>query len=134
MRQQITRSWRDRSRRSARRPGRGSAGGSSVDPYTVSSAGLPLLPLQATRLDQDDALLQSAPSTIICSRSACCLRLLHAYRRKHPPDAATSATRLSPRLEAAQHLLKRSSLALPSSRLLCLPLSCPKGSSPPRLP
>ena len=109
MRPQITRSWRDRSRRSARRPGRGAAGGSSVDPDTVSSAGLPLLPLQATQLDQDGALLQSARSTIICSRSAYCLRLLHAYRRMHPPDAATSATRLSPRLEAAQHLLKRSS-------------------------
>ena len=39
----------------------------------------------------------------------------------HPPDAAIRAARLSLRLQAAQHLLKRSSL--PSSRLLCLPLS-----------
>ena len=43
----------------------------------------------------------------------------------HAPDAATRAARLSPRLEAAQHLLKQSSLSssLPSSRLLCMPLS-----------
>ena len=40
----------------------------------------------------------------------------------HPPDAAISAVRLSQHLEAAQHLLKRPSL--PSSRLLCLPLTC----------
>ena len=39
-----------------------------------------------------------------------------------PPDAAIHAVRLSPHLEAAQHLLKR--LSLPSSRLLCLPLIC----------
>ena len=40
-------------------------------------------------------------------------------------DAAIRAARLSPRLEAAQHLLKQSNLpsSLPSSRLLCLPLS-----------
>ena len=64
-----------------------------------------------------------ALSTIICSRSAChgCLMLLPAYRRKHTPDTDTSAARLSQRLEAAQHLLER--LSLPSSRLLCLPLS-----------
>ena len=66
-------------------------------------------------------LLQKAPSNTICLRSACCLMLLPAYRRKHPPDAGTSAARLSQRLEAAQHLLER--LSLPSSRLLCLPLS-----------
>ena len=41
--------------------------------------------------------------------------------RIHLPDAAIRAARLSLRLQAAQHLLKRSSL--PSSRLLCLPLS-----------
>ena len=43
----------------------------------------------------------------------------------HAPDAATRAARLSPRLEAAQHLVKQSRLpsSLPSSRLLCLPLS-----------
>ena len=67
------------------------------------------------------ALLQSAPSTLIRSRSAYRLRLLHAFRRTHPPAAAIRAARLSARLEAAQHLPKRSSL--PSSRLLCLPLS-----------
>ena len=42
------------------------------------------------------ALLHSAPSTIICLRSACCLRLLHACRVMHPPDAAIRAARLSP--------------------------------------
>ena len=41
--------------------------------------------------------------------------------RMHPPDAAIRAARLSLRLQAAQHLLKR--LSLPSSRLLCLSLS-----------
>ena len=40
--------------------------------------------------------------------------------RMHTPDAAIRAARLSLRLQAVQHLLKRSSL--PSSRLLCLPL------------
>ena len=69
-------------------------------------------------------------STIICSRSACCLRM-HAYRRMHPPEAAICEAAWPidpPGLEAAQHLLKWSSL--PSSRLLRLPLSsallCPK--------
>ena len=38
----------------------------------------------------------------------------------HPPDAAIRAARLYPRLEAAQHMLKRSNL--PAKRLLCLPL------------
>ena len=67
------------------------------------------------------ALLGSAPSNLACSRTACCLRLLHAYRRMHPPDATIRAARLSPpRLQAARHL-KQSSL--PSSRLLCLPHS-----------
>ena len=60
---------------------------------------------------------------IICSRRACCLKLLHAYRGMHPPDAAIRAARLSPRLEAAQHLPKR--LSLPSSRLLGLPSAVP---------
>ena len=36
----------------------------------------------------------------------------------HPPDAAIRAAHLSLRLQAAQHLS-----SLPSSRLLCLPLS-----------
>ena len=74
------------------------------------------------------------PSTIICSRSECCLRLLHATdecTQQRPPDAAIRAARLSPRLEAAQQLLKQSSL--PSSRFLCLPLSgarlCRKAAS-----
>ena len=56
----------------------------------------------------------------------------------HPPDAAIRAARLSPRPQAAQHLLKWSSL--PSSRLLCLPLSgaaslqvVPERPLPPRL-
>ena len=74
----------------------------------VSSAGLPLLAFQKpTGLDQDDAA---------------CLDAFDCYRRMRPPDAAISAVRLSPHLEAAQHLLKRPSL--PSSRLLCLPLTC----------
>ena len=42
--------------------------------------------------------MQSAPSTIICSGSACCFRLLHAYRRMHPPDAAIREAYRSPRL------------------------------------
>ena len=41
--------------------------------------------------------------------------------RMHSSDAAIRAARLSPRLQATQHLLKRQSL--PSSRLPCLPLS-----------
>ena len=41
--------------------------------------------------------------------------------RMHPQDAAIRAARLSLRLQATQHPLKR--LSLPSSRLLCLPLS-----------
>ena len=59
----------------------------------------------------------------------------------HPPDAGIRAASRSQRLEAAQQLLKWSSL--PSSRLLCLPPSCAmlcpapgcaKGSSQPRMP
>ena len=74
----------------------------------VSSAGLSLLAFQKpTGLDQDDAA---------------CLEAFDCYRRMRPPHAAISAVRLSPHLEAAQHLLKRPSL--PSSRLLCLPLIC----------
>ena len=74
----------------------------------VSSAGLPLLAFQEpTGLDQDDAA---------------CLDAFNCYRRMRPSDAAISAVRLSPHLQAAQHLLKRQSL--PSSRLLCLPLTC----------
>ena len=76
---------------------------------------------------------------INCSGSACCLRMLHAYRRIHRSDAAIRAARLPPRLEAAQHLPTRSSL--PSSRQLCLPNSgasslptVPAGRSPPYLP
>ena len=76
--------------------------------------------LPSTRTTQL-ALLQSAPSTVICLRSACCLKLLLRCMRIHSSDAAIRAARLSPRLQAAQHLLKRQSL--PSSRLLCLPLS-----------
>ena len=75
----------------------------------VSSAGL-LFSLSSSRnatgLDQDDKA---------------CLDALDCYRRMHPPDAAIRAAHLSPRLEAAQHLLKRPSL--PSSRLLRLPLT-----------
>ena len=48
------------------------------------------------------------------------------------PDAAIRAACLSLLLKAAQHLLKRSSLRLPSSHMLCL--LCQKGRSPPRLP
>ena len=88
----------------------------------VSSAGLPLLAFQKpTGLDQDDAA---------------CLEAFDCYRRMRPPDAAIHAVRLSPHLEAAQHLLKRPSL--PSSRLLCLPLTCnrlcQKAAPPPGLP
>ena len=45
---------------------------------------------------------------------------------------AIRAACLSLLLKAAQHLLKRSSLRLPSSHMLCL--LCQKGRSPPRLP
>ena len=75
----------------------------------VSSSGLPLLAFQKptllqTCLDQDDAA---------------CLDAFDCYRRMRP---RIRAVRLSQHLEAAQHLLKRPSL--PSSRLLCLPLTC----------
>ena len=107
------RSWRYRSRRSARRSRQDAAGGSSVDTdtaapvdcgnflaalterlfrYPASShrqAFLFTLSSNATGFDQDTqlALLQSAPSTIICWRSAFRLRLLHAYRRMHTPSS-----------------------------------------------
>ena len=61
----------------------------------------------ATGLDQDDAAGLDA---------------FDCYRRMRSPDAAIRAVRLSQHLEAEQHLLKRPSL--PSSRLLCLPLTC----------
>ena len=109
----ITRSLLQRSRRSARRPGRGAAGGSlsipmlprrlTVAPFLqptterffrhlasslVTSGGLPILPLQERDwFDQDDAAGLDAFD--------CC-------RRMHAPDLPSS---------------------LQSSRLLCLPLS-----------
>ena len=110
----ITRSLLQRSRRSARRPGRGAAGGSlsipmlprrlTVAPFlqpalSASSAVWPAasshqqsfffsLSRNATGLDQDDAAGLDA---------------FHCCRRMHASDAATRAARLSPRLEAAQH-------------------------------
>ena len=70
--------------------------------------------------------------------------LRYADEARDGPDAAIRAARLSLLLEAAQQLLKRSSLpSSDSSRLLCLPLCqlclplcrlCQEGSSPPRLP
>ena len=61
--------------------------------------------IRATQL----ALLQSAPSTVICSRSAYCLMLLHVYRRMHPPDTAIRAVSLCPRLELGLKLHSTSS-------------------------
>ena len=129
-------------------PDSGAAGGSSVDPNIaapvdcgtfdaantdhlfrsparslVSSAAMPSSsPSPGTRpastTTAQPASLQSAPSTVVCSRSARCLQ---ACRRTHAPEAATRAARPSPRLEAAQRRPERSSRA--SSRLPCLPLS-----------
>ena len=103
---------------------------SAVLPAT-SSLSLSLSPaarLASTRTTQL-ALLQRAPSTIICSRSACCSS---CCMRMHPPDAAIRAASLSPRPQAVQHLHK--CLSLPSSRLLCLSLngaaSCARKATP----
>ena len=104
----ITRSWRHRTRRRARRPGEvlREAHSSSIPKQHRRTTGrlwhiscrrqrrlfrLPARSLAGTRLGSTRmtqlALLQSAPSNIICSRSACCLRLLHANapsRCRHP--------------------------------------------------
>ena len=50
-------------------------------PSSSRSPGTRLASTTTTQL----ALLHGAPSTVICSRSACCLRLLHPCRRMHPP-------------------------------------------------
>ena len=88
---------------------------STVQP--AASSHRPLLPLQGKEIgfDQEDAPGLAVASTAIFQGSACCLRLLHAHRRVHSPDAAVRASRPSSRLEAAQRLLKRQSL--PSPRL-----------------
>ena len=89
--------------------------------------------LASTRTTQL-ALLQSAPSTIICSRSACCLRLLHENapsRCSHPrghcrpiyPRAFSSGRAYHP------HACCAWPSAGPQVGRLCL-----KGRSPPRLP
>ena len=68
---------------------------SAVRPRLISmtfSSPSPGTRLASTRTTQ----LASMPSTIICSRSASCLRL-HAYRRTHPPEAAIREAHRSPR-------------------------------------
>ena len=60
----------------------------------------PAARLASTRTTQL-ALLQSAPSTVICSRSACCLKLMHANapsRCSHPhgPSIPAPAGRAAP--------------------------------------
>ena len=65
---------------------------SAVRPRLISRTSYSPSPgtrLAATRARTTQlALMQSAPSTILCSGSACCSKLLHAYRRMQPPDAA----------------------------------------------
>ena len=67
---------------------------SAVRPRLISmtfSSPSPGTRLASTRTTQ----LASMPSTIICSRSASCLRL-HAYRRTHPSEAAIREAHRSP--------------------------------------
>ena len=72
---------------------------SAVRPRLISrtsSSPSPGTRLASTRTTQL-ALMQSAPSTIIFSRSACCLRLLHAYRQIQSPEAAIREAHRFPR-------------------------------------
>ena len=102
----------------------------------VSSAGLPLLPLQ-----ERDWLWPGRRNWPWCLRLSSaqeehvawgCMQIDECTLQKKPSSRPINV----PCLEATQHLLKRSSL--PSSRLLSLPLSCsllcPKDSSLLRLP
>ena len=125
---------------------------SAIQPCLISRPGTSYSPSPGTRLAATQArmtqlaLMQSlrafqcpsVPSTIICSGSTCCLRLLHTYRQMHPPDAAIREAYRSPCKEAALHLLTGKRSGLPASRLLCIPLRgvrlCLKDSSLPRLP
>ena len=78
--------------------------------------------LPGRRLWPCPGLLQSEPSTIICSRSARFLTLTRAQRRVRPPDAAIRAARPSPRLEAVRRRLKAVEPAVPTPAVR-LPLS-----------
>ena len=74
----------------------------------------------ATGFNQDDtAGLDAFDFRLVEKRTL--LEAAACNRRMHPRDAAIRAACRSPRLEAAQHRLKQSSMS--SSRLLCLPLS-----------
>ena len=90
-----------------------------------SSPATRLASTRTTRL----ALLLSAPSTVICSRRACCLRLLLANAPSRC-SAAIRAARLSPRLQAA---LLLPACACPSAGLqVCLLRPCCARKAAPR--
>ena len=142
----FTRSLRHRSSCSARRRARGGAGEAGREAH----ASIPILPrhstlsassavrpaAQASSRQQAFLFSLSRNATGLDQDDAAGLDAFDCYRRMRSPDAAIRAVRLSQHLEAEQHLLKRPSL--PSSRLLCLPLTCnrlcQKAAPPPGLP
>ena len=88
---------------------------------TLSASSAVLPAAQASSYQQVFLISLSRNATGLDQDDAAGLDAFDCYRRMHPPDAAIRAVRLFPRLEAAQHVLKRQSL--PFSRLLCLPLT-----------
>ena len=114
----ITLSRRHRSRHGARRSWRGAAGCSSVDADTVAPVDCVLHRLAALT-----ERLFRRPARSLVSSAALPL-LPNQDRDWHRAGLAADSVRSAPSttsLEAAQHLLRRSSL--PSPRVLCLPLT-----------
>ena len=87
--------------------------------------------LPSTRTTQL-ALLQSAPSTVICLRSACCLKLLHAnalFRCSHPrcPSIPAPASHSAPAKTAEPAILTP---AVPAPQRGRKPADCARKTAP----